>query len=248
MASAGQDTSIDIGNVVSIGFRAIGENALAFAAVSLLVVGLPAILLSSLLDPATEEFGAFSLVIFLGSMAVAMIGGAFLQVIVVRSTLLSVSGRSAEIGASVALAFRLLLPMIGLSLLTWFLIVVGLTLLIVPGLIILTMLIVAVPALVEQHGGVIASMKRSRELTKGSRWKVFLLIVLFFIAWAIISAGATFVMDAAGLGAGIGGMIFGLLFSAAQAVIIAALLAGLYLELRTAKEGATLEGLAAIFE
>lgn len=57
-------------------------------------------------------------------------------------------------------------------------IVLGLILLIVPGLVLLTFWILLIPALVLEERGVIESFGRSRELVRGHGWQVFGTIVL----------------------------------------------------------------------
>jgi len=50
-----------------------------------------------------------------------------------------------------------------------------------PGLIVFTMWFVATPACVVERLGPFRSMGRSRQLTKGHRWKIFGTIVLIFV-------------------------------------------------------------------
>jgi hypothetical protein len=57
-------------------------------------------------------------------------------------------------------------------------IAVGLALLIVPGLILLTIWVMVIPAVVLEDRGVVESFGRSRELVRGSGWNVFGVIVL----------------------------------------------------------------------
>jgi hypothetical protein len=57
-------------------------------------------------------------------------------------------------------------------------IAVGLALLVVPGLILLTMWVMVIPAIVLEDRGVVESFGRSRELVRGNGWNVFGVIVL----------------------------------------------------------------------
>jgi uncharacterized membrane protein len=60
-------------------------------------------------------------------------------------------------------------------------------LLIVPGLILYTMWFVGFPACVVERLGPWTSLRRSRELTKGYRWKVLALALLF----PVLNAGGS---------------------------------------------------------
>jgi hypothetical protein len=82
-------------------------------------------------------------------------------------------GRPVRLADSLNVALARFLPLIGLALLFGFLVTLGLVLLIVPGLIVYTMWFVAVPACVVERCGPRASLRRSQELTKGHRWKLF---------------------------------------------------------------------------
>jgi hypothetical protein len=77
------------------------------------------------------------------------------------------------------------LPLVGLMILWYLGMLVGLMLLVIPGLILLTMWSVAIPALVGENLGVFASFGRSRELTRGMRLSIFgtwfLVLVVFYI-------------------------------------------------------------------
>jgi Uncharacterised protein family (UPF0259) len=59
--------------------------------------------------------------------------------------------------------------------------VVGFTLLIVPGLIVLTFFSLTAPVIVIERLGVIDSLRRSIELVRGNAWQVFGVIVVLFL-------------------------------------------------------------------
>lgn len=226
----------------------VARNGLPLLAVSLLLAGLPAFFVQrELLAMSETDPMGFSSAIYVASYIISLLTGFILQATIVRTAVLDLSGRRPEVGQSLLQALKLLLPMIGIALLSSILIGLGLVLLVVPGIIAYIMLIVAVPVLVEERGGVAHALQRSRELTKGSRWRIFLLILVFLLAWLIVYAVAAFAISALGLEIrwmlalveGVSAALIGLLMSA--------MLASLYLELRTVKEGATTDGLALIF-
>jgi hypothetical protein len=77
----------------------------------------------------------------------------------------------------------------GASILAGIAIVIGLLLLIVPGLVLITWWAVIIPIIVLEHVGTFDSFSRSRELVRGFDWQVFGVIViqfLIFIAFSIV--------------------------------------------------------------
>src|SRR5262249_16951991 len=84
-------------------------------------------------------------------------------------------GRPFDIRASVRRGMKRFLPVIVAEISSIFLVILGFMLLIVPGFIFLTMVFVIVPACVVEGLEPLRSIGRSRELTKGHRWRVFAL-------------------------------------------------------------------------
>ena len=118
---------------------------------------------------------------------------------------------------------------------------------IIPGFIVYVTLILSVPVLVEERKGIIASMKRSRDLTEGSRGRIFLLVLILFLGIAGIATAVRMLTAMAGphlWWAMIGARA---ITAAMNGLLSAAMLSSLYVEVRTVKEGATTESLAVIF-
>jgi hypothetical protein len=68
-------------------------------------------------------------------------------------------------------------------------IVLGLILLIVPGLVLLTFWLLIVPVIMLEGRGVLESFGRSRELVSGYGWKVFGVIALTVVVLVVVSIG-----------------------------------------------------------
>ena len=66
-------------------------------------------------------------------------------------------------------------------------IVIGLILIIVPGLILITIWSVAAPVVVLEHPGVFAALSRSRQLVRGNGWQVFGVILFLYIFVGVVS-------------------------------------------------------------
>jgi hypothetical protein len=132
--------------------------------------------------------------------------------------------------------FRSVLPVLPILLGVGFLaglgIVIGLLLLIVPGLILLTLWAVVAPVVVIERAG-LGAFGRSRELVRGNGWRVFGVIVVVFILQTIVNN----ILGAIG-GDSFGGQAIASLVSGALVAPVSAIAAALiYLELRKIKEG-----------
>ena len=125
------------------------------------------------------------------------------------------------------------------------LIVLGFALLIIPGLSLYTMWFVAVAACVVERTGAWTSMRRSRELTKGHRWKIFG-VALLLILLSLVNRVLRLMLVSAGgeTLALIGTMIWIAISYAFSSVVIAVS----YYELRAAKEGIDIEQIASVFD
>ena len=89
------------------------------------------------------------------------------------------------------------------------------------------------------------ALGRSRELTKGHRWKIFgILLVLLAISWVLILP-VTLLSLSLGL---VTGQILMVLAQSLSAVLMAVAPAVAYYHLRRAKEGVEIEQIAAVFD
>lgn len=89
-------------------------------------------------------------------------------------------------------------PLVGVSILFGLGVGIGFVLLIVPGLILLVIWSVVAPVTVLERPGVYAAFGRSRALVRGNGWNVFAVILLVFLAVAVISVAAGLATDSLG--------------------------------------------------
>jgi hypothetical protein len=276
MATDPPELAIDIGRVLSRGFEALKADFLPYFALAFLLLGLPAFLgqyfLLSLLGPEGPllaptpdgtgppiNFETLLSPAFWGPIAAtglaSLVGVLLLQIMLTRSTILHLSGRAPDLAGSAILAVRLALPAFGLSICVVFLLVIGTICVVFPALMIWCALIVALPVMVQERAGIFGSMARSRALTRGSRWRIFLLVVLLWILSMLVS-GVTSAIGAAtstfdgtvlvpnlivsGIADGLGSTLTGLVTNI--------LIAALYVELREVKEGTASTQLATVFD
>jgi uncharacterized membrane protein len=249
MAGYSELEKIDIGRVLKRAFGAIGRNAAGFILLSVALAGIPTfgfewIALSTGSRPQMVFGGANALTNF-AAWLLTIFTTYLLNAALVRSVILDLSGRPVDLQGSLAGAVSLVLPMVGLAIVSTLGVLFGIFLLIVPGIIFYIMWIVAVPVLVEEGEGVFDSMSRSADLTQGSRWQIFALLLIFLIFFGAVSAALRAIVgEAPGplVAAIVGGVT-----AAVYALLASIGTASLYVELRTVKEGATADGLADIF-
>jgi hypothetical protein len=267
MASAAAEERVDPGRVIGRGWGVIKDNFVQFLAVSLLFAGAPLFVLQYLMFDEAQSFIDGSQAIapelfqsigfwwpFAASGLAILIGWALLQAALVRSTILHLVGRDVDVAGSTVGALAMVLPIIGLSICVTVLMMLGFLLLIIPGIMIYCALLVAVPALVEERRGVFASMARSRDLTRGSRWQVFILVVFFWIVSQVVNGVAAAITGVDFFpmpGSPLPDPIFAGAVNALAATLVGVFntvwLAALYVELREVKEGANTDQLADVF-
>jgi hypothetical protein len=86
-------------------------------------------------------------------------------------------------------AVPVLLPLIGVGLLSGIAIGIGIVLFIAPGLILPTISAVIAPAIVIERRSVFGAFSRSRQLVRGSGWPVFGVVLTAFLISLLPAAG-----------------------------------------------------------
>jgi hypothetical protein len=154
-------------------------------------------------------------------------------------------GQPLRVGDALQRAFARFFPLVGLGILWSLAIMIGMMLLFVPGVILLCMWAVVVPACIVEGLGPTASLSRSANLTKGYRWKIFGLLVLLTVINAVGSKIVEVILGLVGDWlSSVGSLIWFVAWTAYwNCVLIMA-----YHDLRVAKEGIDSEQIASIFD
>lgn len=118
-------------------------------------------------------------------------------------------------------------------------IVAGLVLFVVPGLILITVWSVAAPVIVLERPAGLRALGRSRELVRGSGWRVFGVILVLDILVVVLASGLQLAADSAGAGAGI---VVRVVVGVLTAPLSALASAVMYFELRRAATAQPLAG------
>ena len=256
-AIAAEEARLDIAKVIGATFGVLGRNFLPFLGMTLLMVGIPTAVVSlGLLDlvgdptaisVSPERFGMFGI-----GFLVSVVTNAVLQGALVYGTVRDLNGRRASFGECLATGLRNFLPVILLSILMAMAVMVGFLLLVVPGVMMLVAWCVAVPARVSEQTGIIEAFGRSAELTRGNRWRIFGLMLLFLVLTWIVGILLT-PLSLAAMSAGPQGLVVSQMISNTASGIINALIGAtgasvIYVELRRIKEGLAPDALAALFD
>lgn len=177
----------------------------------------------------------------------------FLTSTLTFGVVMELRGDRASIGRSITVGLTRFLPALGVTVLAIILAMLGLVLIIVPGIIIYCMLYVAVPASVIERPGIIGALKRSAALTKGDRAQIFgMLLVFFFTLFMVglVSGVVTGVRtpDEVTWASLRHQVILNAGIEAVTSTFMAVLAAVTYAQLRASKEGTTADELARIFD
>lgn len=179
--------ALPIGELVGKTFSLYLRNLLPFALLCALVL-LPWIALRlSLRESMTPALaGALSM---LQTLLGFVLTGA-----VTYSVVQQMGSKSVGLGELISVGMQSIFRVLLTSIVTGLLIGFGFLLLFVPGIIATVILFVAVPAAVIERVGVGDAMRRSADLTKGSRWRVFGAALLIGVILAGVGLLGAFVL------------------------------------------------------
>lgn len=172
-------------------------------------------------------------------------------------------GRKASLGECLAAGTGTLLPLLLMGALVGVAVIIGTTLLIVPGIIVYLLWSVAASAQADERDGVFLSLSRSQELTEGARTKVFAIMLILLGISILVGIGMGLLVmlllrlapidGSPGLLDGVvpyGAVVLFAIRTLAGTVlnlVWAAVQASLYVELKQWKEGGSVESLEQVF-
>jgi hypothetical protein len=134
--------------------------------------------------------------------------------------------RDGRVDMSIGETVRAATPYIGAvalaSILAGIAIVIGLALVIVPGLYLITIWAVIVPVIVIERSGALAAFGRSRQLVRGRGWHVFATLVLVYVILLVVDIVLGLIFSALPhvLGSGLSQVISGTLISPFLALVV----------------------------
>jgi hypothetical protein len=213
-------------------FRTLFDNARPMAVLALLFVFVPFVLARH--SQAPGALGLFGDVYSALSPLPMLVAYYLGQAILIRYAIVAMRGEAIDAGADAAAALCLFPRLLAVLVLSW-LGVALLTLLgIVPGVMLFIATAVAIPVLVDEQCGARDCLRRSLDLTRGSRWRIALILVLMCALFGVEAGLLTAfqVRDALMLiGESVEILVTGLLRAIAD-LILAAVFAAIYVALR----------------
>ena len=193
-------------------YKTYAKHLLAIAFVIYVIAAIVAALLSL-----AGTFGAL-----LGAV-VTIVAAFLLQATLVKAVQ---DVRDGRVDMSIGDTVRAATPYIGAvalaSILAGIAIVIGLALVIVPGLYLITIWAVIVPVIVIERSGALAAFGRSRQLVRGRGWHVFATLVLVYVILLIVDIVLGLIFSALPhvLGSGLSQVISGTLISPFLALVV----------------------------
>jgi hypothetical protein len=245
-----------IGKTITVWWK----HVLAFTALSAVVYSPFAVtfglLYASLLSarpPPQDEFAKYGIA-FLGVWGLTILLVVIQAGAVTYGTVRHLSGERARLGDMLRAGLRRGLPVVGVGVVLWIATVLGVILLVVPGVMLMVASSVAIPAAVVEKPGVLGAIRRSFALTRGRRWPLFAAwLAILAIVWGLAAAvqvGAMVLLtlilspQKAAVAVLVGSQLGNVFFSALPLIGISVA----YHELRMEKEGVDTAALAKVFE
>jgi MFS family permease len=243
------ESDFRVGRVLNRTASVLSRNFLIFFVITA-VAHLPTLLLfnASTTITATSSGGEIlrsSILIVLG-LVLTIVLSTLSQAIVLYGAFQDMRGRQVNLTESLQVGLRRFFPIVGLAISMTLLGALAAILLLIPALILFTMWFVATPACVVERLGPSSSMRRSSQLTKGHRWKIFGLMLLLIIASAV--AGPTITVSLTAIGGTPLALIGDVLWNGVWGAFYAISVVVTYHDLRVAKEGIDIDQIAAVFD
>jgi uncharacterized membrane protein len=243
------ESEFRVGRVLNRTSSVLSRNFLIFFVVTA-VAHLPALLLfkgsaSTGAAASGQEIAIGAAMVFLG-LILMIVFSTLSQAIVLYGAFQDMRGRHVSLQESLQVGLSRFFPIIGVAFLMSFLGMLAALALIFPAFILFTMWFVATPVCVVERLGPWKSMRRSRELTKGHRWKIFGLMLLLIMANAI--AGPTITTSLTAIGGTPLALVGDVLWNGVAGAFYAISVVVTYHDLRAAKEGVDIDQIAAVFD
>ncbi len=261
--SSAQQNAFGVGRVIARTFSTWWRNVLVFSFLTLIAY-VPILLLGVFgsvpipgvnapnpnpFDPATMPAQAvvpqgFWLAYSVTMLLVLVEAGA-----ITHGVIHHLAGKRVSLGAMLSAGLRRALPLLLVGLLSYVIVLLGMILLLVPGVIFACALAAALPAVVVERPGIFGAIKRSFALTKGKRLAIFaIFLVLFVVIIAITAVGSFLLPQLTASFSPMLGLLLGLVVNAVFGTLFWVAPGVVYHDLRVAKEGVATAQLAAVFE
>jgi len=194
--------TFDFGRTFSRSITIIKVGGVQMLILSIILIGLPIAMVNSWPmfmagglqdmigsdDPSAilSIFTGTSMIVLLIGVVILLIASLWLQPALIRIAYGSLTNKSESIGQGMKHATKFVLPVFGFYILYFLAVMLGMILLIIPGLLIALGWMIASHIIVLEGQGVTDSLSRSWALTKGSKRWLLLLAIVFGVIGAVI--------------------------------------------------------------
>jgi uncharacterized membrane protein len=186
---------------------------------------------------------------------ISTVAGLVLQGALIYGTINDLNGRRFSVTDGLTIGLHNFLPLLAVGFLYVLAVALGCLLLVVPGIMVAVAWSVAVPVLIAERAGVFETFGRSAELTRGNRWRIFALMLLYVAVFIVVSVVVEVIGGIASFTASailgettVQHVVVNAISNVVSALIGATGAAVLYVELRRVREGVGHEELASIFD
>jgi len=249
---------LDLGQVFGDTFAVLKRQWALIFAISIVLIFVPGIIRSAFVIQALQAspgapFAYMQTPLNAGVTLVSALLGTFALCSQIHIAVSDLDGRRPDWGEILGVAARKTLPMLLLTILVVVGASLGMILLVFPGLILYVMWSVSLPAGIAETSNPWRAMRRSRDLTRGNRWRIFGLLLVIGLVWIAFGmvlfgfGGAAAAMTAA-RGLSFDKLVLSTVISLLTSVVTAVGSAALYVQLRNLQSGAGGEAVAQVFE
>ena len=181
-------SGVSVGGLLGTSLRILLRNLLPFGIIALVITAIPILIAIAsgqgyFVDPEAlpgdfDEDLSTMVVWGIGWWFLSLVFSQFLTAMLIFGTVQDLRGESVRLGDCLGRALAVIGPVLGVAILATLATGLATILLIIPGLIVAIMLYVAIPVAVIERPGVMESLGRSVELTKGYRWQLFFVFLV----------------------------------------------------------------------
>ncbi len=248
MTSEGMRAEFRIGGVLGGGFSILFSNIVPFTVLAMLINS-PTYFFALSEGTTIEQSAEADLLIAMFMTLLSIVMYAALTAALAYGTFQELRGRHPSFGDCVAGGFRVMFPVLGVAIVVGICVGLGTAAFVVPGIFLAVALWVAIPVAVIERPGVLNSLGRSWELTKGYRWHVFGIIVLLVLLQMVSGFVVLAIMGGtSGFGVSTTALIADWLLTAFFGALYAVVSTVGYYGLRATKEGVGIQQIAAVFD
>jgi hypothetical protein len=241
--SNGAITDFNIGGILRRGVEVLGRNLSTFGSLSALFMLVP-FGLGQIMGVGVKAISDVSVFAVATWVVLWILLYFLLFATLAHGTICDLRGTPARIRESLSWGLGVLFPVTGITIIATIGAGLGVILLIAPGMMLMTMWWVAVPAAVIERTGVIESLRRSVELTRGYRWKIFGVIGVIYIGQIALDSLIHLILTAAPIFSIVAGFLITVAITAYFAVVTAVC----YHDLRVLKDGGSVNDIARVFD